>query len=273
METFLGCGKKSKKLVKVIERNYSILAKFINLDINSIKKEILEKQSIYNIDIKDEQINFLFKILISKNYFNFTSNIDEFLKSDNFNNLPLLTWPFLDFISSLDLRKNKLIELGSGNSTLFFSKLFNKIESYETDKIFYNHLKEKVLNNVDLKLVNTNYIENKIQNNIDFSNSDWLLVDFAGRRTFFISQLLKIKEKNLPAHIIFDNIESYTNAHKLLLDKNYIEFPFWGFKSGEKYITCTSLFLLKDKWNLKKSDEFFRAENSFLQNKNSWDEI
>ena len=65
------------------------MAKFINLDINSIKKEILEKQSIYNIDIKDEQINFLFKILISKNYFNFTSNINEFLKSDNFNNLPL----------------------------------------------------------------------------------------------------------------------------------------------------------------------------------------
>ena len=67
-----------KKLVKVIEGSYSILAKFINLDINSIKKEILEKQSIYNIDIKDEQINFLFKILISKNYFNFTSNIMNF---------------------------------------------------------------------------------------------------------------------------------------------------------------------------------------------------
>ena len=53
---------------------------------------------------------------------------------------------------------DKLIELGSGNSTLFFSKLFNKIESYETDKNFYNILKEKVSNNVDLKLVNTNYI-------------------------------------------------------------------------------------------------------------------
>tara|TARA_B100000131_G_C18037679_1_gene581112 strand:+ start:228 stop:977 length:750 start_codon:yes stop_codon:yes gene_type:complete len=249
------------------------MVKFINIDINSIKKEILEKQSIYNIDINDEHVNFLFKILLSKKFFNFTSNIDEFLKSDNFNNLPLLTWPFLDFIASLDLSNHKLFELGSGNSTLLFSKIFNKIESFETDKKFYKQLQGKISKNVDLKLVNTDQLQHKILNDISFKNSDWLLVDFAGKRTFFISKLLKMQEDELPAHIIFDNIESYTNARKLLLDKSYTEIPFWGFKSGEKYITCTSLFLLKDKWMLKASEEYFRADYSYLQNKNSWDDI
>ena len=60
----------------------------------------------------------------------------------------------------------------------------NKIESYETDKNFYNILKEKVSNNVDLKLVNTNYIESKILNNIDFSNHKFPYMSHDGLQTY-----------------------------------------------------------------------------------------
>ena len=39
---------------------------------------------------------------------------------------PLLTWPFLDYLESLDLSKEQLIELGAGHSTFWFGARFNQ---------------------------------------------------------------------------------------------------------------------------------------------------
>ena len=49
------------------------------------------------------------------------------------NPIPLLTWPFLDFLSAIDVSKIDLIELGSGNSTHVFSTMFHQVISYENN--------------------------------------------------------------------------------------------------------------------------------------------
>ena len=50
-------------------------------------------------------------------------NLEQFKKKET--DLPILTWPFLDFIQGLDLKDITLHELGSGNSTIWFSNVFN----------------------------------------------------------------------------------------------------------------------------------------------------
>src|SRR5215831_15431674 len=44
--------------------------------------------------------------------------------------VPLLTWPFLDFVESLDVRQQRLMELGAGSSTLWFRQRFAEVRSF-----------------------------------------------------------------------------------------------------------------------------------------------
>src|SRR4051812_37401580 len=46
---------------------------------------------------------------------------------------PLLTWPFLDFLDSLDLSQHTVLELGAGNSTLWLQRRFLRVRSFETN--------------------------------------------------------------------------------------------------------------------------------------------
>ena len=97
--------------------------------------------------------------------------------------MPLLTWPLLDFLKTIDLSKNELFELGSGNSTIWLSKVFNKVKSFETNKDWYEILKPKLNSNVTL---NFTTLEKIYECSFEFKKEDWLLIDFAGKRSKFI---------------------------------------------------------------------------------------
>jgi len=193
----------------------------------------------------------------------------EQVKNDN-KQLPMLTWPLLDYIQNLDLKDTTLHELGSGNSTIWFSNIFKEVESYETDKEWYETLKPKVKKNVLLKLVK---LENIYECLFNFKSKDWLLIDFAGKRTKFVNNLVKLSDDKIPAQIIFDNSEWYRNGAKILIDRGYIEIPFYGFKSDGERISCTSLYLLKNSFNIKNFSEFYYPKFSIKISDNKWDTI
>ena len=182
---------------------------------------------------------------------------------------PLLTWPFIDFINTLDLKNIILHELGAGSSTIWFSNKFKNIESYETNQDWYEKLKPLIKSNVSLKLTK---LENIYECKIQFKSNDWLLIDFAGKRTKFIQELVKLSDDLIPAQIILDNSECYRNGARILIDRGYSEIPFFGFKSGKSIIDCTSLFILKNHFKLKTLTEFHYPMFSNKMN-NSWDII
>ena len=55
-------------------------------------------------------------------------------------------------------KDTKLLEFGSGNSTVFFSNLTNNITSIEHDKKWYNNIKPQLNSNVKYILAEVNYI-------------------------------------------------------------------------------------------------------------------
>ena len=57
-----------------------------------------------------------------------------------------------------------------------------------------------------------------------------------------------------------------------LLKRGYFEIPFFGFKSGEKNISCSSIFLLKNNFDLKVLSNFFYPKNS-QKIDNNWDSL
>ena len=100
--------------------------------------------------------------------------------------LPLLTWPLLDFIKTLDLKNITLHELGSGNSTIWFSNIFDRVKSYETNLDWYNNLKPKLKTNISLKLID---LKNLYNCSIKFKTKD---LENANSISFYLKYL---KEK------------------------------------------------------------------------------
>jgi hypothetical protein len=153
---------------------------------------------------------------------------------------PLLTWPFLDFLDHLDLGQQSLVELGSGHSTIWFSQRFAKVRSFETDPEWHRALAARVDTNVELSLVTLPELERA---ELEYRGEAWLLVDFAGKRTAFLKQFLaKLPAPSRPPAIVLDNSEWYRRGAQLLAQHGYLEVPFYGFKSGQSWISCTSLF-------------------------------
>jgi tetratricopeptide (TPR) repeat protein len=213
-----------------------------------------------------EKSAFVFKEVNQRGLF----PINNLVKAENKSkHQPLLTWPFLDFINTLDLKNIILHELGAGSSTIWFSNKFKNIESYETNQDWYEKLKPLIKSNVSLKLTK---LENIYECKIQFKSNDWLLIDFAGKRTKFIQELVKLSDDLIPAQIILDNSECYRNGARILIDRGYSEIPFFGFKSGKSIIDCTSLFILKNHFKLKTLTEFHYPMFSNKMN-NSWDII
>ena len=229
-------------------------------------KDFCEKLSQKELKESPEKSAFVYREAIERGYF-LKNNLEQFKKKETV--LPILTWPFLDFIQVLDLKDITLHELGSGNSTIWFSNVFKFVESYETNESWYKELKPRLNNNVSYRLTS---LENIYKCLIKFKSDDWLLIDFAGKRTKFIQNLCKFSVDKIPSQIILDNSEWYRNGAKILIKKGYIEIPFYGFNNSLVATSCTSLFLLKDSFKIMNLSKFYYPK--FSKNYiNEWDKI
>jgi hypothetical protein len=181
--------------------------------------------------------------------------------------LPLLTWPFLDFLESLDVSDHTLLELGAGSSTLWFQRRFGRVRSLETDPAWYGALGRVVDSNVELSLVAVEQVETA---GFDYRGETFLLVDFAGMRTRFLRHFLEKLDQRRPAAIVLDNSDWYRNGAALLSGSGYHEIPFHGFKSGQSFVSCTSLFVDPTSFKPLLKEPFFRP--AFTRRfENAWD--
>lgn len=170
---------------------------------------------------------------------------------------PLLTWPFLDFLSALTLSNIDLVELGAGNSTLAFSKMFKRVASYENNGAWATALSASLPDNVTLNRFAGERLDARV---VDVQPENWLLVDFAGKRTRFIKELVAQKSVSaLPVVVILDNSDWYRNGAGILAEAGYVEIPFFGFKSGQTWVSCTSWFFLPDRLRLEFKAPFQQA--------------
>jgi hypothetical protein len=153
---------------------------------------------------------------------------------------PLLTWPFLDFLESLELSEWRLLELGSGSSTLWFQRRFANVRTFETSVEWHEALGRLVQPNVELNRLELPALEAA---ELEYRGEELVLVDFAGRRTRFISRFLARLGAERPQAIVLDNADWYRNGAAVLAQHGYREIPFHGFKGGQSFLSCTSLFI------------------------------
>ena len=135
---------------------------------------------------------------------------------------PMLSPGFLDWVKNNDFKNSNILEIGSGNSTLFFSKYFKQVYSFEDNKEWFNNLILKGLPfNVDLQLFDVNIFKDlNFQRKVFESNV--ILIDNNPNNipreefTYFIH-----KNKNPNSIIILDNGDWNYCAYEFLRSHYY----------------------------------------------------
>jgi hypothetical protein len=166
---------------------------------------------------------------------------------------PMLSLPFLDWFNSYDFSDWDMIEIGAGNSTIYFPSKTKTFISLETNSKYYDHLLPAVEGIVDLRLLTIEDIE--IGNySIDINEKTIVLIDNDGNRLKATKSLIS---KGKPNIIFADNSEWYPNQCTFLYESGYTEIPFWGIRFEQYQDKCTSVFI-KDGFKLpKKKYEYF----------------
>ena len=117
---------------------------------------------------------------------------------------PLLTFSFVDWLEDQDTKQKKLIEFGSGESTIYFSKKFQKVITYEDDDYYAQIINSHNLHNVELRIFSHGFYKNDIESLI---SADYILIDIHPRETnnrLYIAEVLT-EQVNYQNTLILDN--------------------------------------------------------------------
>jgi hypothetical protein len=160
---------------------------------------------------------------------------------------PNLSTDFLDWIKKHNFKDKTIVEIGSGHSTIFFTKYFNFVYSFEDNDEWFKKIEkitnEKNINNLKLSKFDTETI--KKNDFIDLiSTADVFLIDNnpmnIPRSTF--AQIIN-KYRKEESIIVLDNGTWNIDAYRILRENYYcIDFPDER-DNGEK--TETSVFFKK----------------------------
>jgi hypothetical protein len=165
-----------------------------------------------------------------------TGWINSFIKKEpvdeNNSPIPWLTYPAINFLSERLNRDLLMFEYGSGNSTLYYSKIVKKVIAVEHNKAWYEKIKSKLSENSEILLVNLDYNEIYCQA-IKGTNQkfDIIIIDAEDRVNCIKNCLNNLSENGV---IILDDSEreGYGEGIEFLIQNKFRRLDFWGISAG-----------------------------------------
>ena len=239
---------------KTLERTTNIFAKARDGDqFNSLVKQLNPER----------KLEFFYKYLGSLGVFDYET---DQLMTSNSKAIPLLTNSFLCWFETQNWAGKTLLELGSGSSTLYFAKHFERLISWETNKNWFSTLSEVLPINVEYEFVES--IMNAFKS-FDVNSCDVILLDCAENRANIARA---ISEKGFKGIVFFDNSEWYRNGISFLTRSSFLEIPFFGLKPVEDWVSCTSVLFSDNNTNDMLSSNWKALPDfaNYMPN-NSWD--
>ena len=170
--------------------------------------------------------------------------------------LPWFTYSAISFLGNLDLRELNVFELGAGNSTLWFAKKGANVCSIESNLEFYQHLRKRIPDRVNLIQVENLSTVKELPNYV--TNAEIIVIDSTHRvhDAEIISWHLRTIEHKKLDMIIFDNSERYPSLIKSLSEKlNLIQIDFIGLGPVNDYEWSTSI-LINRNFGIKNNQKF-----------------
>ncbi|MCX6181992.1 MAG: class I SAM-dependent methyltransferase [Bacteroidetes bacterium] len=167
--------------------------------------------------------------------FQIKSSIDK-----NGNPIPWCTYPFIEFIEPRLSKEFNVLEFGSGNSTLWYSRKVAKIKCVEHDKSWYEKVKKELSGNIEI-------VYQELQYNGAYSREakdqkyDIIIVDGRDRINCLFNSLQALKEGGV---FVFDNSELKQYSGKIeefCVLNNFKKIDFVGMSPISVHRTATSV--------------------------------
>ena len=215
-----------------------------NLLLNSLKKFLPD--SIFNF-LRSILTGFLTPVIFSLSSGHFISSIRAKAVDKNNRPIPWYTYPCIDFLNTLNFKSKKILEFGSGQSSIWWSKNSLEVYSLEDNQYYLNKIRNLNIKNIKIKSCDT-YLKNFENLNLTQNYFDIIIIDGFDRYLSFKKSLNLISKDGI---FIFDNSEGYHeprdhyNSHpilKLMNDKGYYRIDFYGYAPGVIKKHCTSIF-------------------------------
>ena len=156
--------------------------------------------------------------------------------------LPWVTYSFIDFISNRLDKTMDVFEYGAGNSTLWYAKKTNSVTSVENDKQWFEKIKNRMPNNVQIYYEELLYGEkySKFSKNLEIK-FDIIIVDGRDRVNSMKSAIHSIKPGGV---IVLDDSERviYKDGIDFLMNAGFKKIDFSGISPGLFYKKSTTIF-------------------------------
>jgi hypothetical protein len=186
---------------------------------------------------------FLTPIRFSKRTGHFRSSLAEAAISPSGDPLPWYTYPCIDLLSQKSFAGRSVLEFGSGQSTLWWSKQAAKVTAFENDPAWYERVKKSLPANARVNLISDWYIHDDPLK--DGNSFDIIIVDGLDRVR---ATELAISHISSGGAIIIDNSEGFWSEDGSsypiidMLNKNgFQRVDFYGFAPGVVKRSCTSI--------------------------------
>ena len=152
--------------------------------------------------------------------------------------LPWYTYPAIEYLQGIDWSTKRVLEFGSGHSSLFWAGRVARIWSVESDESWHADISPQIPSNatLDLRREKEDYIHYAQEVGGAF---DLIIVDGVHRLDCVKNCLPALAEDGL---LIFDNSDWHPQSTQRLREAGLIQMDFTGLGPINQYAWTTSLF-------------------------------
>jgi hypothetical protein len=149
-----------------------------------------------------------------------------------------MTYPLVDFLSTINFSNSEVFEYGSGGSTLWWASRSKNITSIEYNLEWLDLVKNAAPKNVTIQHhpIDPGYSKTILETNNKF---DVIVIDGAHRFSCAKDAPTQLSDKGI---IILDNTEWHLNAAKALRDQGFLQIDFAGFCPLNSFPSVSSIF-------------------------------
>jgi hypothetical protein len=152
--------------------------------------------------------------------------------------IPWYTYPFVDFLSDLETASWKVLEFGSGQSTLYWAARATSVLAYENSAEWFKTMREKSPSNVEIRLFEGEKTLEEIPQ-LEFL-PDLVVVDGLKRE---ICVRKSLETFGLRPIYILENSDWFPKAATAMREAGLREIRFKGFGPVNGYAWSTSLMV------------------------------